>query len=123
MWGQPSGAVVKFARSTSAAQGPPVWLPGVHMAPLIKPCCGRRSTNKAEEDGHSSVPVFLSKKRRIGSRCYFRADLPQKKQKNVTITKETVFQFLIPQQDSVYLLCIDSKFNCDKCLKFTIKLH
>ena len=26
----------------------------------------------------SSEPVFLSKKRRIGSRCYLRANLPQK---------------------------------------------
>ena len=26
----------------------------------------------------SSGPVFLSKKRRIGSRCYLRANLPQK---------------------------------------------
>ena len=29
----------------------------------------------------SSGPVFLSKKRRIGSRCYLRANLPPKKER------------------------------------------
>ena len=53
----------------------PLWRPGVRwfrsMAPLGKPCCGRHPTYKVEEDGHgcSSGPVFLSNKRRIGSRC------------------------------------------------------
>ena len=39
-------------RSASAAQGSPIRIPGVDMAPLGKPCCGRRPTYKVEEDGH-----------------------------------------------------------------------
>ena len=50
--GRPGGAVVKFARSALAAQGLPARIPGVDMAPLDKPCCGRRPTYKVEEDGH-----------------------------------------------------------------------
>ena len=48
---QPSGAVVKYARSTSAAWGLQVRILGVDMAPLGKPCCGRHPTYKIEEDG------------------------------------------------------------------------
>ena len=43
---------VKCTRSVLAAQGSPVWIPGVVMAPLGKPCCGRHPTYKVEEDGH-----------------------------------------------------------------------
>ena len=50
--GQPSGAAVKYARSTLVARGLPVWIPGAEMASFGKPCCGRRPTYKAEEDGH-----------------------------------------------------------------------
>ena len=44
--------MVKFACSASAAQGSPVWIPGVDLAPLVKLCCGRCPTYQVEEDGH-----------------------------------------------------------------------
>ena len=50
--GQPGGAVIKFARYTLVAQGSPAWIPGVDMAPLVKPYCGRCPTYKVEEDEH-----------------------------------------------------------------------
>ena len=50
--GRPGGTVIKFARSASAAWGPPVRILGADMAPLGKPCCGGRPTYKVEEDGH-----------------------------------------------------------------------
>ena len=65
--GQPGGAVVKCSRSSSAAWGSPVQIQGADMAPLIKPCCGRRPTYKVEEDGHG---------------CYLRASLPQSKEED-----------------------------------------
>ena len=40
MRGQPSGIVVKFVHSGSAAQGSWVQIPGMDLTPLIKPCCG-----------------------------------------------------------------------------------
>ena len=56
----------------SAAWGLPVWIPGADMAPLGKshavvgvPRVKRRKTGT----NVSSGPVFLSKKRKIGSRC------------------------------------------------------
>ena len=49
--GWPFGTVVKFACSTSMAWGSPVRIPGVDMALLVKPCCGRCPTHKVEEDG------------------------------------------------------------------------
>ena len=45
-------AQVKFASFTSAAWGSPVWIPGVDVALLVKPCYGKRPTYKVEEDGH-----------------------------------------------------------------------
>ena len=62
--GWPSGTAVKCARSTSVARGSPVWIPGVDMAPLDKPYCGRHPTYKGEEDGHG---------------CELRASIPQQK--------------------------------------------
>ena len=50
--GQPCGAVVKFIRSSSEAQGSPVWISGADMAPLGKPCSDRHPTYKAEENGY-----------------------------------------------------------------------
>ena len=50
--GRPSGTAVKCARSASVAQVSLVRILGVDMAPLGKPCCGRRPTYKVEEDGH-----------------------------------------------------------------------
>ena len=37
-WGQPCGCVVKFAHSVLAAGGLLVWILGVDLAWLIKPC-------------------------------------------------------------------------------------
>ena len=59
--------MVKFTRSALAARGSLVQIPGVDMAPLVKPCCGRRPTYKVEEDGHG---------------CELRASLPQQKEED-----------------------------------------
>ena len=50
--GWPDGAVVKWARSSLAARGSQVQIPGADMALLGKPYCGKRPTYKVEEDGH-----------------------------------------------------------------------
>ena len=50
--GQPSGTVVKFARSTLATEGLLVQIPGTDMAPLGSPGCGRHPKYKVEEDGY-----------------------------------------------------------------------
>ena len=50
--GLPSGTAVTFVHSASVARGSRVQIPAADMAPLGKPCCGRRPTYKVEEDGH-----------------------------------------------------------------------
>ena len=50
--GWPSGTEVKFTCSASVVRGLSVQILGADMAPLGKPCCGRRLTYKVEEDGH-----------------------------------------------------------------------
>ena len=45
----PGGIVVKFARSTLAAQGSQVWIPGTDLAMLILPHCGI-VTHKIDEN-------------------------------------------------------------------------
>ena len=50
--GRPGSAAVKCARSALVAQGSLLRIPGVDMAPLRRPCCGRCPTYKVEEDGH-----------------------------------------------------------------------
>ena len=61
--GQPIGIVVKFACSASVAWGSQVWIPGVDLAPLIKPRYGG-IPHKIEEVGTdaSSATIFLKKK-------------------------------------------------------------
>ena len=48
----PGGTAVGCARSASAAWGSRIQIPGVDMALLGKPCCGRCPTHKVGEDGH-----------------------------------------------------------------------
>ena len=47
--GRPGGVVVKFLHSALAAWGLQVQIPGVDLAPLVKPCCGS-ITHKIEDD-------------------------------------------------------------------------
>ena len=49
--GLPSGVVVKFASSASAAWGLKVWISGADLALLVKPCCGG-IPHEIEEDEH-----------------------------------------------------------------------
>ena len=65
--GPPGDAVVKFTHSASMSWGSLVRIPGADMAPLGRPCCGRRPTYKVEEDGH---------------RHELRASLPQQKEED-----------------------------------------
>ena len=53
-WGRPGGAVVEFAPSNLTSLGSLIWILGVDMAPLSKPCCGRGPTYKVAEDEHGS---------------------------------------------------------------------
>ena len=58
--------MVQFARSTSVVHGWQAWIPGVGLAPLIKPQCGG-IPHKIEEDWH---------------RCQLRANLPPEKEED-----------------------------------------
>ena len=49
--GQFSGIVVRFMHSASLAQGSQVRIPGVDLAPLVKPHCGG-IPHKIEENWH-----------------------------------------------------------------------
>ena len=68
-WGPPGGTALKFARSALVARRSLVWILDADMSLLGKPCCGRHPLYKVRKMGMdvSSGPVFLSKKRRIGS--------------------------------------------------------
>ena len=71
MGGQPDGTAVKFAYSTSAAQGSPLQILGAawhHLASHAVVGIPHIKWRKRGRDV-SSGPVFLSKKRRIGGRC------------------------------------------------------
>ena len=64
-WGWPSGVVVRFVCSASAAWGSQVWILGVDLAVLLEPCRGS-IPNKTEEGW---------------CRCQLGDDLPQAKRK------------------------------------------
>ena len=68
MRGQPSGIVVKFACFTLAAQGSQVWIPGMDMELLIKPCWGSIPHTKKRKVGTdvSSATIFLKWKEEDG---------------------------------------------------------
>ena len=65
------GIVVKSTCSTSAAQGSPVQIPGMDLAPLIKPHGG--SIPHKNRGGLAQMLAqqqpSSSKKRKIGNRC------------------------------------------------------
>ena len=65
-----------------AAQDSPVQIPGVDMALLGKPCCGRRPTYKVEEDGHG---------------CELRVGLPQRKEED---WQQMLAQANLPQKNN-----------------------
>ena len=50
--GQPSGIVVRFTHSASAAQGLPVWIPGADLHTTYQPMLWQHPTYELEEDGH-----------------------------------------------------------------------
>ena len=61
--------MLKFACSTSAAWGLQVWIPGMDLAPLVKPYCGG-IPHKIEEDWLSCEPsnnLPLAKRGRLAT--------------------------------------------------------
>ena len=70
-WCWPGGTMVKLAHSSSVAWGSPVQIPGADLCTACQAMLWQVSHIKQRKMnmGVSSGPVFLSKKRRIGSRC------------------------------------------------------
>ena len=59
LWrGQLSGVVVKFTCSALAAWGSPVWILGVDLAPLIKPCCGSIPQRRARRTYNQDIQIY-----------------------------------------------------------------
>ena len=65
-WGQPGGAAVKFARSTSVAWGSQVWIMGTGLALLVRPCCDDIPHKIEEDTDVSSATIFLKQKEEDG---------------------------------------------------------
>ena len=51
-WGWPSGIVVKFAHSASAAQGSWVWIPSADLHSALQAMLWWHPTYKIQEDWH-----------------------------------------------------------------------
>ena len=76
--GQTGGIVVEFSHSTSMARGSGVWVPGLDLhhwsshAVVVSHMQNKGRLEQMLAQGQSSS----SKKRKVGNRCYLRANLP-----------------------------------------------